>query len=96
MGSKVQVFDQDILIALFFHFPENAALETLEQVMMQALTMASTDRSAVVAVCLSVSGVNHPSDQQKMLDWIRYSSLYTFLKMHHPKELLYIISIATT
>jgi hypothetical protein len=22
--------------------------------------------------------------------------LYTFLKMHHPKELLYIISIATT
>ncbi|KAM3211350.1 hypothetical protein ACQJBY_064866 [Aegilops geniculata] len=49
---------------------ENAALETLEQVMMQALTMANTDRSAVVAVCLSVSGVNHPSDQQRMLDWI--------------------------
>ncbi|KAF7109229.1 hypothetical protein CFC21_109527 [Triticum aestivum] len=49
---------------------ENAALETLEQVMMQALTTANTDRSAVVAVCLSVSGVNHPSDQQRMLDWI--------------------------
>lgn len=32
--------------------------------------MANTDRSAVVAVCLSVSGVNHPSDQQRMLDWI--------------------------
>ncbi|CAM0910883.1 unnamed protein product [Alopecurus aequalis] len=48
-----------------------AALETLEQVMTQALTMASRDHSAVVAVCLSVSGVNHPSDQQKMMDWIR-------------------------
>ncbi|XP_047073709.1 N-acetyl-D-glucosamine kinase-like [Lolium rigidum] len=50
---------------------ESAALETLEHVMTQALTMASTDHSNVVAVCLSVSGVNHPSDQQKMLDWIR-------------------------
>ncbi|KAF0911754.1 hypothetical protein E2562_011748 [Oryza meyeriana var. granulata] len=50
---------------------ESAALETLEQVMAQALTMANTDRSAVRAVCLAVSGVNHPSDQQKMLDWIR-------------------------
>ena len=86
----VQVFAQDVLIALFFHFPEAAALETLEQVMTQALTMASRDRSAVVAVCLSVSGVNHPSDQQKMLDWIRYSPLYTLLIMHSPKRNCYI------
>ncbi|KQJ94952.1 hypothetical protein BRADI_3g14310v3 [Brachypodium distachyon] len=39
--------------------------------MMQALTMAGKDHSDVIAVCLSVSGVNHPSDQQRMLDWIR-------------------------
>ncbi|KAG8086717.1 hypothetical protein GUJ93_ZPchr0010g8500 [Zizania palustris] len=50
---------------------ESAALETLEQVMTQALIMANTDRSAVRAVCLAVSGVNHPSDQQRMLDWIQ-------------------------
>ncbi|KAG2581397.1 N-acetyl-D-glucosamine kinase-like isoform X1 [Panicum virgatum] len=50
---------------------ESAALETLEQVMTQALAMANTDRSAVRAVCLAVSGVNHPSDQQRMLEWIR-------------------------
>ncbi|KAL6658826.1 hypothetical protein ACP70R_002866 [Stipagrostis hirtigluma subsp. patula] len=50
---------------------ESAALQTLELVMTQALTMANTDRSAVRAVCLAVSGVNHPSDQQKMLEWIR-------------------------
>ncbi|KAF8712799.1 hypothetical protein HU200_028571 [Digitaria exilis] len=50
---------------------ESTALETLEQVMTQALTMANTDRSAVRAVCLAVSGVNHPSDQQRMLEWIR-------------------------
>uniref|UniRef100_A0A0E0EPQ1 N-acetyl-D-glucosamine kinase n=1 Tax=Oryza meridionalis TaxID=40149 RepID=A0A0E0EPQ1_9ORYZ len=50
---------------------ESAALETLEQVMAQALTLVNTDRSAVHAVCLAVSGVNHPSDQQRMLDWIR-------------------------
>lgn len=50
---------------------ENAALETLEQVMTQALALANTDRSAVRAVCLAVSGVNHPSDQLRMLEWIR-------------------------
>ncbi|KAL5221846.1 hypothetical protein ABZP36_026559 [Zizania latifolia] len=50
---------------------ESAALETIEQVMTQALTMANADRSALRAVCLAVSGVNHPSDQQRMLDWIR-------------------------
>jgi hypothetical protein len=44
--------------------------------MKQALALASKDRSAVHAVCLAVSGVNHSSDQQKMLDWIRYDFLY--------------------
>ncbi|KAL6856851.1 hypothetical protein ACP4OV_018233 [Aristida adscensionis] len=50
---------------------ETAALETLEQVMTQALTMANTEYSAVRAVCLAVSGINHPSDQQRMLEWMR-------------------------
>jgi hypothetical protein len=54
---------------------ESTALETLEQVMTQALALANTDRSAVRAVCLAVSGVNHPSDQLRMLEWIRYSFL---------------------
>ncbi|KAG0522363.1 hypothetical protein BDA96_07G030600 [Sorghum bicolor] len=50
---------------------ESTALETLEQVMTEALALANTDRSAVRAVCLAVSGVNHPSDQLRMLEWIR-------------------------
>jgi len=61
---------------------ESTALETLEQVMTQALALANTDRSAVQAVCLAVSGVNHPSDQLRMLEWIRYSFLCMLVKMY--------------
>ena len=61
---------------------ESTALETLEQVMTQALALANTDRSAVRAVCLAVSGVNHPSDQLRMLEWIRYSFLCMLVKMY--------------
>ncbi|KAM5580156.1 hypothetical protein ABKV19_009743 [Rosa sericea] len=50
---------------------EAAAKETLEQVMAEALAKAGSNRSAVRAVCLAVSGVNHPSDQQRILDWLR-------------------------
>lgn len=48
-----------------------AARETLEQVMADALEKSNSNRSAVRALCLAVSGVNHPTDQQKILDWLR-------------------------
>lgn len=52
-------------------YAENAARETLEEVMAQALSKACYSRKAVRAVCLAVSGVNHPTDQQRILDWLR-------------------------
>ncbi|KDP37723.1 hypothetical protein JCGZ_05213 [Jatropha curcas] len=50
---------------------ETAARETLEQVMADALSKSGFNRSAVQAVCLAVSGVNHPTDEQRILDWLR-------------------------
>ncbi|KAK6150146.1 hypothetical protein DH2020_017671 [Rehmannia glutinosa] len=50
---------------------ENAARETLEQVINEALSRAGKNRSAVLAICLGVSGVNHPSDQERILNWMR-------------------------
>ncbi|XP_073150599.1 uncharacterized protein [Henckelia pumila] len=50
---------------------ENAARETLEQVIAEALTSAGTSHSLVVAVCLGISGVNHPLDQERILSWMR-------------------------
>lgn len=39
--------------------------------MADALARAGSTRSAVQAVCLSVSGVNHPTDQHRILNWLR-------------------------
>ncbi|KAJ4980265.1 hypothetical protein NE237_031102 [Protea cynaroides] len=50
---------------------ETAARETLEQVMAEALSKSGSNQSAVRAVCLAVSGVNHPTDQQRVLNWLR-------------------------
>ncbi|XP_077243873.1 actin-like ATPase superfamily protein isoform X1 [Tasmannia lanceolata] len=50
---------------------EAAARETLEQVMAEALLKSGSNRSSVRAVCLAVSGVNHPTDQQRILNWLR-------------------------
>ncbi|KAL0289345.1 UNVERIFIED_CONTAM: hypothetical protein Sangu_2620600 [Sesamum angustifolium] len=47
------------------------ARETLEQVMADALARSASTRSAVEAVCLSVSGVNHPTDQHRIINWLR-------------------------
>ncbi|CAL5406836.1 unnamed protein product [Camellia sinensis] len=49
---------------------ETAARETLEQVMADALSRSGSNRFAVRAVCLAVSGVNHPTDQQRILSWL--------------------------
>ncbi|XP_035538756.1 N-acetyl-D-glucosamine kinase-like isoform X2 [Juglans regia] len=49
---------------------ETAARETLEQVMADALAKSGLNRTAVRAVCLAVSGVNHPTDQQRIIDWL--------------------------
>ncbi|KAK1282646.1 hypothetical protein QJS10_CPB22g00201 [Acorus calamus] len=50
---------------------ESAARETLEQVMAEALLKSGSNRSSVRAVCLAVSGVNHPTDQQRILAWLK-------------------------
>lgn len=50
---------------------EAAAEETVERVMADALSKSGSNRSSVAAVCLAVSGVNHPTDQQRMLSWLR-------------------------
>ncbi|XP_011085438.1 N-acetyl-D-glucosamine kinase isoform X2 [Sesamum indicum] len=50
---------------------ESAARETLEQVMADALARSASTRSSVEAVCLSVSGVNHPTDQHRIINWLR-------------------------
>ncbi|GLT26270.1 hypothetical protein SLA2020_013520 [Shorea laevis] len=50
---------------------ETASRETLEEVMADALLKSGSNRSAVRAVCLAVSGVNHPTDQRRILSWLR-------------------------
>ncbi|XP_072955903.1 uncharacterized protein [Typha angustifolia] len=50
---------------------EVKARETLENVIAQALFKAGCSRSAVSAVCLAVAGVDHPIDQQRILNWLR-------------------------
>lgn len=50
---------------------ETAAKETLEHVMADALSKSGSTRSSVRAVCLAVSGVNHSSDQERILSWLR-------------------------
>ncbi|GMN27241.1 hypothetical protein TIFTF001_001553 [Ficus carica] len=52
-------------------FLEAAAREILEKVMADALLKSGSNRLAVRAVCLAVSGVNHPTDQQRLLNWLR-------------------------
>ncbi|XP_052179762.1 uncharacterized protein LOC127793038 isoform X2 [Diospyros lotus] len=50
---------------------EAAARDTLEQVIAETLLKSGSKRSAVRAVCLGVSGVNHPKDQERILKWLR-------------------------
>lgn len=55
--------------------------------MADALSKSGLTRSAVRAVCLAVSGVNHPTDQHRILNWLRFvSSLsihFTFVFLSH-------------
>lgn len=53
-------------------FTEHAAREALEKVMQEALSIAGMKQSHVRAVCLGLSGVNHPKDQERMLNWLRF------------------------
>ncbi|KAK9267287.1 hypothetical protein L1049_009710 [Liquidambar formosana] len=50
---------------------EPAARDTLEQVIAEALSKSGFSRSAVRAICLGVSGVNSPTDQERILTWLR-------------------------
>ena len=61
------------LVTVHILYPtENAARDTLEEVMAEALSKSGSDWSAVRAVCLGVSGVNHPTDQERILNWLRF------------------------
>ena len=55
---------------------EKLARETLKQVMMEALSNSGAKPSAVKAVCLGVSGVNHPKDQERIQNWLRFNLTY--------------------
>lgn len=50
---------------------EVAAKNNLEQVMAKTLEKSGTNRFAVRAICLGVSGVNHHKDRQWILNWLR-------------------------
>lgn len=64
-----------VYLFIFKNFAETAARETLEQVMAEALMKSGSNRFAVRAVCLAVSGVNHPTDQESILNWLRFDSI---------------------
>jgi hypothetical protein len=55
----------------FCSITESASKNTLENVMSEALSKSNSNWSAVRAVCLGVSGVNHPTDQERVLHWLR-------------------------
>lgn len=77
-----------INLFIFGHFAETAARETLEQVMAEALMKSGSNRFAVRAVCLAVSGVNHPTDQEGILNWLRFDSI-PLLQVKQSSGILY-------
>ncbi|KAI5671208.1 hypothetical protein M9H77_11572 [Catharanthus roseus] len=50
---------------------EDEARDTLKKVIEETLSKSGVKSSAVQAVCLGVSGVNHPKDQERVLNWLR-------------------------
>lgn len=48
--------------------------------MAEALLKSGSTRSAVLAVCLAVSGVNHPMDEYRIHNWLRFflEIIYSF------------------
>lgn len=69
----------DILIfSSFINSTESASKDTLEQVMAEALCKSGSNWSSVRAACLGVSGVNHPKDQERILNWLRYGIVKLF------------------
>ena len=41
--------------------------------MAEVLSESGSNRFAVRAVCLAVSGVNHPTDEERILSWLRFA-----------------------
>ena len=50
---------------------ETAIRDTLVQVMNEAFLKSGSKKSAVRALCLGVSCVNHPDHQERILNWLR-------------------------
>lgn len=62
------------LIIVHIWYPtETAARDTIEEVMAEVLSKSGSNRSAVRAVCLGISGVNHLADQERILSWLRFA-----------------------
>lgn len=59
--------------------------------MSEALHKSGRTHSAVKAVCLAVSGVNHPTDQQRVVDWLRFLALifHIFLTLISPDVIVF-------
>lgn len=70
-------------------FTETASKNTLEQVMAETLCKSGSTWSAVRAVCLGVSGVNHPRDQERILKWLRYIVLNIILAFFYSVKLYF-------
>lgn len=70
-------------------FTEVAAKNNLEQVMAKTLEKSGTNRFAVRAICLGVSGVNHHKDRQWILNWLRLIFEFDI----HPSLLLKVLGL---
>lgn len=60
-----------LLLSLYYLEPLQGVPTTT--VMADALSKCGSNRTAVTAVCLAVSGVDHPFDQHRILYWLSCS-----------------------
>ena len=66
---------------------ETTTRDTLVQVMSEAFLKSGSKKSAVRALCLGVSCVNHPDHQERILNWLRlvlakWPAVYTKFIIH--------------
>lgn len=64
-------------------FTEDEARDTLKKVIEETLSKSGVKSSAVQAVCLGVSGVNHPKDQERVLNWLRCDIFLCQCELYH-------------
>ncbi|KAG2304014.1 hypothetical protein Bca52824_032665 [Brassica carinata] len=74
---------------------ETAARDSLEQVISEALVQSGSDKSHVRGVCLGVSGVNHPSDQEMVQNWIRWDMFPSHVKVYVQNDAIVALASGT-